>query len=555
MTLTGIGASPGFAQGKVVVASFDIDETLVTERLSGKRVDLDDLLVALEVVARDFDRRAETLDDDSAEVLRAAGALAADPALIAKIRADYRTAASPMAALRSAFDHFARLLGSLGSYMAERVPDLRDVHRRALAYLAGLPLPGVPEFTAPAILVARDISPADMSLLDRELVLAIITEEGSPTSHTAVLAAQRGIPMVVGCIGILAAAPTVVAVNAATGEVLMEPKSSRWEGSREQLRRRQELLARSSGPGQTLDGHRVELLANIGNADDLLRLTDADVEGIGLLRTEFLFLNRATAPSVKEQREVYQRVFDAMGSRKVVVRTLDAGSDKPLRFVPTPREENPALGRRGVRQYRSDPRLLRTQLCAISEAAQASTAEVWTMAPMAATVEEVEWFVDFAHDCGLANAGVMLEVPGLALLPEATLAAADFVSVGSNDLVQYLMAADRQSVSLAHLHDGWHPSLWRLLKYVGDANVDVNRPIGLCGIAGGNPVLALLAVGAGVTSLSMAASRMPAVRTALSLHSRADCERLLGAALSCASAAEAKNKVSKLLNPEVSGLL
>lgn len=555
MTLTGFSASPGFAQGPTVFASFDIDESLVARRLVGRVIALEEALSALGIVAEDFEHQASSLDDESADVLRAIAAIARDPALAQRVREEAETSDSVLTALKNAFDHFTQLLTSVGGYLTQRVPDLREIHRRALACLADLPQPGVPRITAPCVLVARDVSPAVVSLLDPELVLAIVTEEGSPTSHTALLAAQRGIPAVVGCTGILVANPQTVAVNADTGEVLINPTWSAWERSKEQLKKRRLLLAESSGPGKTRDGIRVELLANIGNIDDMRRLGDWEAEGIGLLRTEFLYLNRSFAPQHAEQVEIYRNIFASLPGKKVVVRTLDAGSDKPLRFIPLPPEVNPALGRRGVRQYQEDPTIVRGQLRAIAQAAKESSAIVWTMAPMAATVEEIEWFVDLAKECGIKTVGAMVEVPGLALQPHAALSNCDFASIGSNDLQQYLFAADRQSSALSHLQDGWHPPLWQLVKGLGKAASQLDRPLSLCGLAGGNPILALLAVGAGVLSLSMEPTRLPAVRTALSLHSVEQCAELLEAMLSCTSSAEARRTISPLLHPKIKDLL
>jgi phosphoenolpyruvate-protein phosphotransferase (PTS system enzyme I) len=260
----------------------------------------------------------------------------------------------------------------------------------------------------------------------------------------------------------------------------------------------------------------------------------ADSEGVGLFRTEFLFLDRTEAPGMEEQRQAYARVFEAFAGRKVVVRTLDAGADKPLRFVTQPDEPNPALGVRGLRTARLFPELLDDQLRAIARAAATSGADVWVMAPMVSTPGEAARFTAQAHARGLPVAGVMVEVPAAALRATAVAAAADFISLGTNDLAQYAFAADRMSADLAELLDPWQPALLELIRLTAAAGRAAGKPVGVCGEAASDPILALVLVGLGVTSLSMAPISLPEVRSTLAGHTMADCRNLAGLALQAA---------------------
>ena len=257
----------------------------------------------------------------------------------------------------------------------------------------------------------------------------------------------------------------------------------------------------------------------------------AGAEGVGLFRTELLYLDREKAPGYDEQVEAYAAVFDALGGRKVVVRTLDAGADKPLPFLDQAGEPNPALGVRGVRLARRDPALLDGQLAAIAAAAARTGATAWVMAPMIATPTEARDFVARARAAGLASAGVMVEIPAAALRVRALLREVDFLSIGTNDLSQYAFAADRMCGDLAELLDPWQPALLDLIAACARAGRAAGKPVGICGEAAADPGLAPVFAGLGITSLSMPARAIPAVRDALATHTKADCERLATAVL------------------------
>ncbi|NTW40754.1 MAG: phosphoenolpyruvate--protein phosphotransferase, partial [Cellulomonadaceae bacterium] len=319
-----------------------------------------------------------------AEVLSATAQMADDRALRTQALGRIDKGEPPLHAVVAVVAEFAAMFTAAGGYLAERVTDLVSVRDRVVARYAGLAEPGVPPLERPSVIVADDLSPADTAALDLTKVLGIVIEQGGPTGHTAIIAGQLGLPCVVRATGASALADgDEVAIDAAAGTVTLAPDDAtkaRVAARREALA----ALAENRADGATADGHAIALLANIGTAEDAERLTDAAVEGVGLFRTEVLFLGAATAPTEDAQAGVYSRALTALGGRKVVIRTLDAGADKPLAFVTRPGEENPALGVRGYRLVRAAKELMDTQLAAIARAAKDTGTEPWVMAPMIA---------------------------------------------------------------------------------------------------------------------------------------------------------------------------
>ncbi|HZD37635.1 MAG TPA: phosphoenolpyruvate--protein phosphotransferase [Actinomycetes bacterium] len=498
---------------------------------------------ALEAVAADLEARGQASGGDAQAVLEAQAMMARDPGLAEQVEqlAGGRTAAG---AVYEAFGVYRKLLGGAGDYMAARIADLDDVRDRAVARLLGVAMPGVPDPGRPYVLVARDLAPADTATLRRDQVLALVTEEGGPTSHTAILAKSMGVPAVVACPGATRIQDGVrVLVDGGAGQVVVEPDEGLVHAAEARARARQAALAAFVGPGRTADGHTVGLLANVGGPGDVEAAVAAGAEGVGLLRTEFLFLDRSDPPPVLEQVAAYRAAFDAFPGGKVVVRTLDAGADKPLAFLDLGTEPNPALGVRGLRALRRRPELLTEQLDAVGEAAAGSRAEVWVMAPMVATAEEAAWFCAQVRQRPVAKAGVMIEIPAAALQAAEILAECDFASIGTNDLAQYAFAADRLVGALAALQNPWQPALLRLVAASAEAGRAAGKPVGVCGEAGGDPVLALVLVGLGITSLSMAPRSLADVRMLLGRHSLDDCRRLAQLALSAPDAATARTRV------------
>ncbi|WP_406712972.1 phosphoenolpyruvate--protein phosphotransferase [Trueperella pyogenes] len=557
-SLFGIGVSAGFAVAPAVkvmpAPSFDSREPASTDPAAdGQRI-----REAMAAVAESMRQRATTASESARPILEATAQLASDRALAKAADKKLKAGAGVTRAVHDAVEEYATLLANLGGYMAERVTDLYDIRDRAICVLRDLPMPGVPQISEPAVLIANDLAPAETVGLDPSLISAIVTEGGGPTSHTAILAAQLGIPAVVKVPGAMGIEPGAsVAVDGGTGEVILAPTEEEVSKLSARARMREAVLAQSAGPGATEDGYPVSLLANIGTAADAESAAAQDVEGTGLFRTEFLFLERESAPTLEEQTETYVRVLRAFGSRKVVVRTLDAGADKPLSFANLGEEENPALGRRGLRLSMAREDLLTTQLDALAAAYEATgrAADLRVMAPMVATNEETAWFVEHARERNLPHVGIMIEVPAAAIRAKQLLSIADFASLGTNDLSQYTMAADRMQGALSDLLSPWQPAVLHMIKFACDGGDATGKPIGVCGEAGGDPLLALVLVGLGVSSLSMAQSKVPAVRAALRLHSRATCQQMAAYAVDAQTAADARAAVEQLAHPRLKGLL
>lgn len=549
--------SAGTASGSVTVVAIvpgvdeseppSIDAQADAERVRG----------AMAAVAQNLRERAKRAVGKSGEVLAATAQLATDRGLLKTVTSCLRSGEGVTASVNHAVEDYAHKLSALGGYMAERVADLYDVRNRVISELRGLPAPGVPEMNEPGILVAQDLAPAETATLDPAIVLGIVTEEGGPTSHTAILAAQLGIPAVVKVSSALSAlnGATTLAIDGGAGRVIVNPTRDEIHELSERSYRRMAALQHSHGPGRTGDGHAVALLANIGSEVDARKAAAQDLEGSGLFRTEFMFLDRQDAPSVEEQTDTYTKVLQDFGTRRVVVRTLDAGADKPLAFTQMAPEENPALGIRGLRLGMRKQELLDTQLEALSNAYDATHGDLWVMAPMVSDMKEARWFASRVRKLDLPKVGVMIEVPAAALRASHILQEVDFASIGTNDLAQYTMAADRLNGDLANLLTPWQPAVLEMIKSACTGGVTTHSHIGVCGEAGGDPLLALVLVGLGVTSLSMAASKIPAVRASLSLHDLATCQHMAAAALDAATADEAHENASKLADPTVFDLI
>jgi len=530
--LRGMGVSPGSAGGPayrmVPPPSLPIPVAVDDPEAEAARA-----LRAMREVSQELSRRAEAaLDQTAAQVLRAQVMMIDDEVLTGAAADQARTGTDAAHAIDRAFASHREAFLAAGGYLAERVTDLDDLRDRAIASALGVAMPGIPDPGVPFILVARDLAPADTAGLDPQRVLAIVTERGGPTSHMAILARSLGIPAVVKCPDAMGIADgTTVTVDGATGEVAVGVDEAAVESTREAEARRREALASSSGIGRTFDGYPIKLLANIGSARDLEDPGAPEAEGVGLFRTEMLYLDRTEAPALDEQIALYSKVFELNRGKRTVVRTLDAGADKPLPFLRQESEPNPALGIRGWRLARRHPAILRTQLTAIAAAAKATGEEVWVMAPMVATAAEAKEFTAWCRSAGLTHAGVMVEIPAAALQVTAILAECDFISIGTNDLSQYTFAADRENGDLAELNDPTQPALLHLIAMCGEAGAKAGKPVGVCGEAAADPSLVPILAGLGITSLSMPARAIPACREALAALTLAQCQSLARAAL------------------------
>ncbi|MGB8020366.1 MAG: phosphoenolpyruvate--protein phosphotransferase [Candidatus Nanopelagicales bacterium] len=542
-TLTGVGVSPGVGAGPVVRVVDSVPEPKQGPGTGTPAEEYQAALKALEDVAADLEDRGRRAGGEAQHVLEAQAMMARDPDLAAGIK--QRTGSGSNAA-RAAFDTFGvtrEMLLTLGEYFAARVTDLDDIRNRTVALLLDVPAPGIPELTEPSILVALDLAPADTALIDKSMVLAFATQEGGPTSHTSILARNLGIPAVVGCKGVRELpAGSRVLVDGTSGKVVIDPPDELVaELSGHDAKRRAALAAVGNAPGKTADGHKVPLLANIGGPEDVGKALDNGAEGVGLFRSELLFLDRADAPSEDEQYGLYRAVLEGFTGRKVVVRTLDAGADKPLPFLPFGEEPNPAMGVRGLRICMEAPEILQTQLRALARAAEGLDTELWVMAPMIADVYEAQWFKEACDEAGLkAKIGTMVEIPAAALRAKHLGAVAEFFSIGSNDLTQYTFAADRQIGSVARLQDAWQPAILDLVAVTTEGGSENGIPTGVCGEAASDPALACVLVGLGVNTLSMSSGALPGVRAALAAHTLDQCHAAAARARDAVDAPAAK---------------
>jgi phosphotransferase system enzyme I (PtsI) len=500
---------------------------------------------AMEAVAAELRARAEKAEAETKAILEATSVMAVDPGMMdLAIAGVTDRGLSAARAVFEAGNTFRDMLAAAGGYIAARVADMEDVRDRIIASVLGVPMPGIPDPGHPFILVARDLAPADTATVDPDKVLGFVTTEGGPTSHTAILARTLGVPAVVACHGALSIAEgTTVVLDGGAGTLDAAPSDAAVQDAEKRMAARRGAQHVWRGEGATADGRRIQLLANIGDPSSAKSAAAAGAEGVGLFRTEFLFLDAQTEPTVKDQEEAYAQVFTAFPRRKVVVRTLDAGADKPLAFLDQGEEPNPALGVRGLRVAFEQPDILDRQLRAIKSAADRTSAEVWVMAPMIALVSEALWFTDRVHSHGLPTAGVMVEVPAAALSARQILQVADFASIGTNDLAQYTMAADRMAGPLAALNDPWQPALLRLVQATGAAGAETGKSVGVCGEAASDPVLAVVLVGLGVVSLSMSARVISEVGELLKTVTYDECVRLAGLAVEAKDTQSAKAAV------------
>lgn len=548
----GVGVSPGRIIGTIRQMPKPISEPPAGEQLP-PGTSPEDATAALKAAANavhdELKARADHATGDGKAVLEATALMAKDTMLIKGAAKLIARGMSSERAIWESGSSVAEMLHNLGGYMAERATDILDVRARIVAELRGVPAPGIPTSETPFILVAEDLAPADTATLDPNKVLALVTAGGGPQSHTAIIARSLGLPAVVAAVGVDELPDgTEVFVDGAAGSITANPDES-LRAAAEAWAATASLLAEFSGTGATADGHLVPLLANVGGAKDAEAAAKLGAQGVGLFRTEFCFLERDTEPTVEEQAAAYKGVFDAFPGKKVVLRTLDAGADKPLPFLTDSTEPNPALGVRGYRTDFTTPGVLDRQLEAIALAEKQSEAEVWVMAPMISTAEEAARFAAMCADAGIKTPGVMVEVPSAALTADTILREVAFASLGTNDLTQYAMAADRQLGPLAGLNTPWQPAVLRLvgLTVEGAAVEGHNKPVGVCGEAAADPALAVVLTGLGVTTLSMTARSLAAVAAVLKTVTLAEAQELAKLALSAPSAAEARAWVREKL--------
>ena len=524
MVIKGVGIGRGVAVGSVIRMAAALPEPSDAPRADSVSAEseIERVTKSLALVNADLNRRAEEAANgdegakQAAPILQAIAMFASDPALAQSINTLIEQGKTAERAVLEGFGAVEEMFKAIGGYQGERAADLHDVGQRVIADLMGVPAPGVPVSDTPFVLVAEDLSPADTAGLDLDKTLAIVTSQGGPTSHTAILARARGIVAVVSAAGAddLKNGETVI-VNAAESTITTEPSDEQVaaaEAAKAKAAKAKELRGK---PGATKDGYHIPLLANVGKPSDGKTALEYGAEGVGLFRSEFLFIGNAEPPSVEEQTKAYAELLAQFPGKKVVIRMLDAGADKPLPFLTPEDEPNPALGLRGLRTLRTHMNVLEGQLKALAAADAQTDADLWVMAPMVADAHEAAYFVKLGKSFGLKKVGVMAEVPSIALMADQVAKVADFVSIGTNDLTQYTLAADRTLGSVANYQTAWHPAVLRAIKLIADAGTANGMPVGVCGEAAADPDLAVVLTGIGVNSLSMTPVALDDVRAEL----------------------------------------
>jgi len=553
----GVSAAPGLAMGPIFqLRSAHAQVSDAAASPAEERARLDAALASARAeLAAVRDRLAGRGAVDEAGIFDVHADLLDDPELVTAVRRRVDGGDGAARAWKTVLDERAAVMAGLADpLLAARAGDFVDVAERVLRLLAGgRDVPdALPDH--PVIIVARDLSPSQTTAFEPGRVLAICTAAGGPTSHAAILARALGLPSVVGAgddvLGWANGTPVVL--NGDTGTVMRDPDPiERAQTSAQQaahaVRASVEQRA-ASEPAVTTDGHRVEVAANVGSAAEARRAAAAGAEAVGLLRTEFLFLDRALPPSEDEQREVYAAAAAALGGKPVIIRTLDVGGDKPLPYLPQPPEANPFLGVRGLRLCLERPHLLREQFRAILRAASAGHLRI--MLPMVADVGELRAaraVLDevAAEVSGPAlEVGIMVEVPSAAILAHAFAPEVDFMSIGSNDLTQYTLAMDRTHPTLAARADGLHPAVLRLIDMTAQAAHAHGKWVGLCGELGADPVAVPILVGLGVDELSVNVPAIAAVKARIRALSFEQARELAARALRCSTADEVRRKAN-----------
>ncbi len=562
--LKGIPASPGIASGPAYIfkeTELKIEKKTVSDTSAELKRFEDATQTALEQIETIRTKAESETSSEEAAIFDAHAMFLQDPTLIDAVQqAIEKRATNAEAAVNEAVEIHAQTLENMeDEYFRARAADIRDVGRRVVCILLGIDEVDLSNLDQPSLIIARDLTPSDTVRLDKDLVLGFCTAEGGPTSHTAILAKALALPAVVGAgSGVLdVPSGSMVLLDGQKGEVIVDPDEALQlefaERKREHETRSSEELENAFDAAVTLDGFETEIVANVGNLQDAQMALECGAEGIGLLRTEFLYLDRATAPDEAEQLAAYDQILDLMGERPVVVRTLDVGGDKELPYLDLGQEANPFLGWRAIRMCLDQPDFFKIQLRALLRSSPGHDLRI--MFPMIATVEEVRRAKTLLNESrdevcagGAAVAdsiqlGIMVEIPSVAVLADQFAKEVDFFSIGTNDLTQYTMAADRTNERVAHLGDACQPAVLRQIRSVIRAAHGEGIWVGLCGELAGDPDAIPILIGLGLDEFSMSPVSIPRAKEVIRSWSTEDAQILADRVLDFGSAEEVRSHV------------
>ena len=570
-TLQGIAASDGIAIAKVyTLTEPDLTVTKVTVEDSEKEVSrLDDALAAsIKDVELIKETALKNLGEEEAQVFDAHLMVLSDPELIGQVKDSITSnKVNAEAALKEVTDMFISIFAGMedNPYMQERAADIRDVSKRILAHLLGVKIPSPATIKDEVIIVAADLTPSDTAQLNRQYVKAFVTDIGGRTSHSAIMARSLEIPAIVGTKEVTSIAKDgdIIIVDGLSGEVFLNPSEevvAEYRAKAEAFAAQQaEWEKLKDSKTYTKDGHQVELAANIGTPKDLEGVVNNGAEGVGLYRTEFLYMDSHEMPTEEDQFEAYKAVLEGMNGKPVVVRTMDIGGDKELPYLPLPHEMNPFLGYRAIRISLNEPEMFRTQLRALLRASVYGKLRI--MFPMIATLndfrgakalleeEKAKLIAEGVAVSDDIQVGIMIEIPAAAVLAHQFAKEVDFFSIGTNDLIQYTMAADRMNERVSYLYQPYNPSILTLIKHVIDSAHKEGKWAGMCGEMAGDQTAVPLLVGLGLDEFSMSASSILKTRSLISKLTLSDMQALAAKAINeCATVEEVEALVAEAVS-------